>query len=321
MRDALSGLRLYQEAPRRPPLPEAPIVARAGRAIVRDYGASSPAGAPAVLFVPSIINSPAVLDIAEDNSLLRWLAGRGIRPLLVDWGAPIPDERDMSITGHVERLLVPLIDALAQPLTLVGYCLGGTMAVAAAALRPPRGLVLIAAPWRFAGFPDEAREGLATLWMHARPIAAQLGLLPVEVLQTAFWKLDPRQVVRKYARFATLDPAGDAAAAFVAVEDWANAGQPLTFAAGRELVEAFFGADVPGSGGWIVGGRAIDPAALDCPILDIASTSDRIVPHASDAAIGTRLALAQGHVGMIVGGNARERLWQPLAEWLRNPYP
>src|SRR4051812_33510208 len=70
---ALEGLRRYQEAAREAG-PEAPaaIVEMMG-ATLRDYGG---AGMPAV-FVPSLINPPSILDLAEDNSLLRWLAAEG----------------------------------------------------------------------------------------------------------------------------------------------------------------------------------------------------------------------------------------------------
>jgi polyhydroxyalkanoate synthase len=51
-------------------------------------------------------------------------------------------------------------------------------------------------------------------------------------------------------------------------------------------------------------------------VLDIVSTTDRIVPEATAARAGTVLTLAQGHVGMVVGGKGRDALWQPLAEWL-----
>jgi len=63
-----------------------PVIARAGRAVVRDYGGSG----PATLFVPSLINPPDVLDIDPERSLLRWLATQGLRPLLLDWGSPLP---------------------------------------------------------------------------------------------------------------------------------------------------------------------------------------------------------------------------------------
>ena len=318
----LAGLRRYQHATRAAAGPAQPEVARVGRAVVRDYRATSGADAPAVLFVPSLINPPNVLDLDAETSLLRWLAARGLRPLLVDWGTPGADERALSIGGHVETLLVPLIDALAGavpgPPTLAGYCLGGTMAIAAATLRPVRGLALLAAPWRFGGFPRESRAGLAELWARSGAIADALGLLPMEVLQAAFWQLGGDRTLTKYARFGRLADDDPELARFVALEDWANDGPPLTAAAARELVEDFITADITGAGRWQVGGRTIDPAALACPILDVVSTSDQIVPLASAAGVGRRLTLTQGHVGMIVGGG-RDALREPLADWLSRP--
>ena len=280
--------------------------------MLRDYGG---AGRPVVV-VPSLINPPDVLDLLPEMSLLRWLATQGVRPLLVDWGTPSPDERGLGIAGHVETLLLPLIEAAGRDAALVGYCLGGTMALAAAAIRPPSSLTMIAAPWRFAGFPDEARRGMIDLWRQAESTVDAMGLLPVEVLQSAFWQLDPRRTVEKFVAFGRAARDEAATRRFVALEDWANDGAPLTPAAGQELAEAMFERDEAGKGIWEVAGRRIDPTALACPVFDIVSTTDRIVPAASAAGVGTRLTLAQGHVGMIVGGRARKSLWEPLAGWL-----
>ena len=312
MAAALDGLKAYQEAERPPPPPNVPVAAQVGRARLLDYGGDG----PAAIFVPSLINPPTILDLAEDNSLLRWLSGAGVHPYLVNWGAPAPGESELSVAGHVENLLLPLIDALDRPAHLIGYCLGGTMAIAAAVLRPPISLVTMAAPWRFDGFPDEARDGLRALWENAEPTAREIGALPMEVLQTGFWKLDPARTVNKFEMFGKLDPGSDKARAFVTLEDWANDGPPLTYGAGRELVEDLFCANAPGEGRWTVGGKAIDPAALSCPTLDIVSTSDRIVPEATAARTGDTLTLKQGHVGMVVGGRGRTALWEPLANWL-----
>ena len=269
-----------------------------------------------MIFVPSLINPPNILDLAEDVSLLRWLATQGVRPLLVDWGAPSPADRDMSVADHVEQLLLPLIDALGEPATLVGYCLGGTMALAAAALRRPRALALLATPWRFGGFPSEARTALIELWQQAEPTAEAMGLLPMEVLQASFWQIDPARTIAKFEAFAMLDSNSAAARAFVVLEDWANDGPPLPLAAARELLAGFFGEDLPGRSAWQVGGVTIDPAQVACPVLDIVSTSDRIVPAASAAGIGKTLTLELGHVGMVTGRRARAQMWEPLARWL-----
>jgi polyhydroxyalkanoate synthase len=309
---AMKGLKAYQDAPRPPRDAPMPVVATAGRACLRDYGAS---GLP-VVFAPSLINPPFVLDLAPHNSLLRWMAGQGVRPLLLDWGAPRAEERDLDIAGHVETLMVPLLDALGERAALVGYCLGGTMAVAAAALRPLAGLALIATPWRFSGFPEDARADMTRLWETAKPTCEALGYMPMEILQSAFWRLDPGRTVSKYERFGALNPESEQARAFVALEDWANGGAPLTLGAGREAFEDLFAADLPGTGRWSVGGRTIDPAALSCPLLDIVSLSDRIVPAATATGLTERRELGSGHVGMVVGGRARTQLWEPLAAWL-----
>lgn len=308
---ALAGLKAYQEAERPAPRPAKPAIATAGRATLRDYGGSG----PAVVFVPSLINPPLVLDLARGNSLLRWLARQGVRPMLVDWGTPGPEDRDLDVTGHVEQLLVPLLRALERPPILAGYCLGGTMAMAAAAILPVKGLALIAAPWNFSGY-GEAMAPMSELWDAAHQPCQALGLVPMEVLQSGFWQLDPRRTVAKFERFATFKPGGADARAFVALEDWANGGAPLSFAAGRQLFDDFLVADLPGRGRWRVGGRAVDPQAIEAPVISFVSTTDRIVPAATAPEIGTTTRTALGHVGMIVGTRARAALWQPLADWL-----
>lgn len=136
----------------------------------------------------------------------------------------------------------------------------------------------------------------------------------MEVLQSAFWSLDPARTVAKFEAFTGAK--GAQAEAFVTLEDWANDGPPLAAAAARELFEDFFAADRPGRGAWRVAGGIADPAALPCPLLDIVSTVDRIVPAATAAAAGERLELGLGHVGMVVGSRAREALWEPLDRWL-----
>lgn len=309
MQAALTGLRRYQDWPRQPPPPPMPARADAGGAVLRDYGGD---GRP-VLFVPSLINPPNVLDMGE-RSLLRWLAGRGHRVLLLDWGWPGPERSGLSVAGHVERILLPLMRDLGEPAQLVGYCLGGTMALAGARLGGAVSVATLAAPWHFTGFPDEARAKLARLWAEARPAVDALGLLPMEVLQSAFWSLDPERTIAKFEAFARLE--GEEAETFVSLEDWANDGPPVAEAAARELFERLFAADASGRGEWRVGGEIVDPAALSCPQLHIVSTSDRIVPEASAPRAGERLDLSLGHVGMVVGRRAPDMLWHPLADWL-----
>ncbi len=309
---ALMGLRRYQEAERPRRRRTAPARYRKGASRLRDLGGT---GRP-VVFVPSLINPPTVLDITAERSLVRWTAAQGFRAWLVDWGEPAAMDRGLDVAAHITDRLLPLLAKLDEPPILVGYCLGGTMALAAAALTPVAGVATLAAPWRFAGYGEGGRADMLALWDAARPACEQMGLVPMEVLQTGFWTLDPARTVAKYERFGTLDPDSAAAREFVALEDWANAGAPLTYAAGAELFEALIAEDRPGRGLWTVGGATIDPLTLSCPTVEFVSLTDRIVPAATAIGLSDRRDLGAGHVGMIVGSRARAQVWEPLATWL-----
>lgn len=310
---ALAGLRRYQEAPRlRRRMKPARI--RKGAARLRDHGGTG----PTVVFIPSLINPPFVLDLAPGRSLVDYAAQSGFHAWLVDWGTPRSQDATLDLAGHVAERLVPMLRKLDGPVTLVGYCLGGTLALAAAALLGDKAAAVatIAAPWRFAGYGEEARAAMASLWAQVEPACRTMGVLPMEVLQTAFWRLDPQRTIAKYEAFATADD--DAARLFVALEDWANAGAPLTYAAGAEMFDALLAQDRPGTGQWQVAGRTIEPHALTCPAVEFVSLTDRIVPAATAIDLRDRRDLGAGHVGMIVGGRAQAQLWDPLMAWLRD---
>lgn len=312
MRAALAGLKAYQGAPRKAVPSDAPVLARIGRVTLRRYGDR---GQP-VLFVPSLINGSEILDLSPDNSMMRGLAARGLDPVLLDWGAADPDERALDVGGHVETYILPALDAVGKDAVLAGYCLGGTMSIAAAMLRPPKALILVAAPWDFGGFSSQTRNDLLGLWRAAEAVADRLGLLPAEVLQQIFWRIDPGRTIAKFEQFATKDPESAEGRNYVAVEDWANDGPPMPFAAGRELMEELMVGNRSGAGQWQVGGRIVTPDELSIPVLNVLSTTDRITPAASAWTGGERIALEEGHVGMVVGRRAPGSLWSHLVSWL-----
>lgn len=313
-RRALIGLRRYQQADRPAPPPAPQVMAQAGAARMLRYGVDN--GRAPVIFIPSLINPPRVLDLSEDRSMLRDMAAAGHDAFLVDWGTPSAHDGAMGLDGHVTERLLPLIAALPRPPILVGYCLGGTLALAAAMLHQVRAVATIASPWAFDKFPQADRQEIATLWNGARSLCERLGYVPMEVLQSGFWAIDPARTVAKYAAFADMAEGSHEARAFMAVEDWANAGPPLSFAAGRDLFDHLYAANATGQGQWMVAGRAIDIADLCCPSLSIRSTTDRIVPAKVAPDLDGDWRLNLGHVGMIVGRKAHELLWKPLSEWL-----
>ena len=149
----LEGLRRYQAAAPAPPRPKHPTLAQIGTACLRNHGGDG----PTAVLVPSLINPPDVIDLAPGNSLAEALVGKGLRVLSIDWGGTEPH----GLEAVVINRLVPLVASLNTPVSLVGYCLGGTLALAATAALGPRvrRLALLATPWHFDGYGAPARAG------------------------------------------------------------------------------------------------------------------------------------------------------------------
>ena len=329
------GVLAYRQSPVERTLENPPAVWSEGNTRLLDYGATHRSArvrrTRAVLVVPSLINRWEVLDLNAEKSLLRAMAAQGLRPYLVDWGTPNDEERRFGTTAYVarlERALAFIAKRARRAPAVMGYCMGGTLAVALAARQPRRvaGLALLAAPWDF----HADRTGQAFL-VSAGPMLAEvadkLGELPVDVLQTLFWSLDPWLAVKKFGRFLGMDQAGDSARDFVLLEDWLNEGAPLAGPLAKECMVGWYGENIPGAGKWLVGGKRIVPSRIKVPALVMIPSGDRIVPPLSAAALAdpqkglknaTRRDVPLGHIGMVVSGRARELCWTPLIDWLRD---
>jgi len=326
--DALmTGIERYRHHPYRRDLPDPPTVHEEGGSRILDYSQPGAAGLP-VLFVPSLVNRHYVLDLSATVSLMRWMAGQGFRPFLIDWGEPGPLERRFTLTdyiaGRLERMLERVSERVGRPPAVVGYCMGGLLA-AALALRQPRrvsSLTLMATPWDFhAENAALARRMEALFQPFAGPLEAW-GEMPVDALQALFAQLDPFLALKKFSQFARMDMDSPAAAAFVALEDWLNDGIPLAAPVAREALAGWYGRNDTARGRWMVGGLPVDPAAITVPTLALIPARDRIVPPSSATALIQTIPRGQtimpqfGHIGMVVSTGAQNGVWRPLAEWL-----
>ena len=326
-RALLAGIAAYRRHPFARDLPDPPAIWMEGDTRLLDFGQAGAAG-PVAVFVPSLVNRAQVLDLMRGRSMMRFLAGQGVQPLLLDWGWPGAAERDFSLTDYIAGRLERALVALPGPVVLVGYCMGGLLALAAALRRPDRvrALGLLATPWDFHPTPADAERAraAAALLPGLEPLMQASGALPVDAIQTLFAGLDPFGIPQKFRAFSRLDPASDRAAQFVALEDWLNDGVPLSAPVAREALGGWYGANTPLRGAWRVAGAVVDPGALAMPAFCAIPHRDRIVPPDSARALAERLPqvrvheAAAGHIGMAAGGNAEAALWRPLLDWLRS---
>ncbi len=314
------GIAAYRAHPYVRELADPPVAWSEGPARLLDYGGDG----PGLLCIPSLVNRGYILDLSARRSLLRYLRNQGVRPLLLDWG--VPDDPGLSVSdliaGRLARALRRAVSINGGPVGLLGYCMGGTMATALAALHPQAvaALALLAAPWDFhAGRPGAAR--VAAGLVGRLPLAE--GCVPVDWLQVLFLANDPDLTVRKYGLFAGMPPDSDTAADFVAVEDWANDGVPLAAAVAHECLVGWYGENRPGRGEWRIAAAPIRPQALTLPVLAAVPQDDRLVLPEQATALAEAIPSAGlirppgAHVGMVVGAEAPDLLWRPLADWLR----
>lgn len=320
----LAGVEAYRAHPYRRDLDEPPVLAAEGSARLLDYGG---AGMP-VLFVPSLINPAWIFDLSRRRSMLRYLRQEGVRPLLVDWGAPDQAEQCFGIDDYVRARLVPLLDRAAGlaggALPVAGFCMGGNLALGAALIRPERvsRLAFLATPWDFHAEGPEQPALVADFARRAAPLLDAAGVLPADWQQLLFAALDPTLIEGKYRRFAGLPAQSPEAADFVALEDWAGGGAPLAAPVAQEVFEHWYGENRPARGQWRLGGMPADPARLAVPAWVAVAGRDRIVPPGSSRGLARALPqpnileIEAGHVGMIVGGQAKRQTWQPLRDWL-----
>ena len=242
--------------------------------------------------MPSLINRAYILDLTPGRSLLRWLAAEGFRPLLMEWGSPGPAEAGFDVDAYGAERLRPALARACElaggPVPVVGYCMGGTLAVGLAARAPEdvAALVTIGAPWDFAstrGLAGGIRamlraEGASRSERLLDGLGAAFGLVPVSLFQSLFALVNPMQAALKFQKLARLDPEGPAARLFVALEDWVADGVPMPAGAAKDLLVGWQIRNLTALGRWRFLGAPVDARRVAAPSLVFVGRSDTIAP-------------------------------------------
>ena len=211
--------------------------------------------------------------------------------------------------------------------SLLGYCMGGTMSAMYTALHQEyiRNFILMAAPVDWSD-----REALLCVWSDPKwfdvdKVIDVWGNAPPAWLQGSFAILKPvSNLIEKYIGFYERIDDEKFLEEFFAMETWVNDNIPLAGETFRQFVKDCFQKNLLIQNRLRVGKKTVDLSNITCPILNLMATADHLVPCGQSApfndAVGSRdrkaINFPAGHIGLSVGSKAQRDLWPQVCQWL-----
>jgi polyhydroxyalkanoate synthase len=163
-----------------------------------------------LLIFPPWINKFYILDLREENSMIRWLRDQGYSVFVVSWRSADDVTKDFTWDHYVQHGAYAAVEATleaanAKTLNAVGYCIGGTMLTSALAHMTRHGDKRIRSASYFASQMDfeDAGDLLVFTDEHAIAeidtlVAENDGVMPGESMGETFNWLRPVDLVWRY---------------------------------------------------------------------------------------------------------------------------
>ena len=163
-----------------------------------------------LLIFPPWINKFYILDLREENSMIRWLVDKGLTVFIVSWRSADDVTKDYGWDDYVENGIHAAVSAAleasgAEDLNAVGYCVGGTLLSGTLAHMAQTDDSSIVSATFFASQSDFEKAGDLLVFTdgHAlesieKIIEEHDGLMPGEYMSETFNWLRPIDLVWRY---------------------------------------------------------------------------------------------------------------------------
>lgn len=301
---------------------------------LRRYDGASP-DAPAVLLVPPLAAPAFCFDLRPDQSLARFLVDSGRAPYLVDYGDITFEDRRMGFEDWIDDILPEAVrqvsaDRGGRPVDLVGWSLGGVLALLTAAADqalPIRSVTAVGAPLSYDHMLGvrELRalariDGGRTATTAIRAVGGVSARLTRVAYRATAWD---REIKRPYFIASNLTDTATLAR-METIDRFQNSlpGYPGRFY--NQLWGRFMLNNDIGKGVVHLGAREIALADVTAPVLLVGGPTDVITPaaaveHGLRTLTGSsqlRYETAAGsHLGILT---ARDTTWTYLDKFLRD---
>ncbi|MEU2253248.1 alpha/beta fold hydrolase [Nocardia xishanensis] len=304
--------------------------------LLRRYDGGDSDGASAVLLVPPLAAPASCFDLRPGQSLARFLRDSGRATYLVDYGEISFADRRMGFEDWIDGILPEAItrtsaDIGGKPVDLVGWSIGGTLALLTAAAHahlPIRSITAVGSPLdydKMTGIPQLRAVAKLTGGIATSTAVRAAGGIPARLTRAAYrvtaWDREltrPWFVASNIARTETLAKM-ESIDRFMA----AMPGYPGRFY-GQLWGRLILNNDI-GRGVVRLGDRRIALADVTAPVLLVGGPADVITPAAAVEA-GTRTLTGSAsvryetspgsHLGILAGETARDTTWVYLDKFL-----
>jgi polyhydroxyalkanoate synthase len=311
----------------------ASIIAEAPQCTVFRYVAPEGGTAPTrdlpVLLVPPLAAPPICFDLRRGCSLVEHLLAAGHPTYLVDYGQIGFSDRELGLEHWIEDVLPAAIrtvsaDAGGRPVQLVGWCLGGIMALLAVAADqglPVDRIATVGSPFDF----TEVRllQALTPVMRFGGervldPLYRFLGGAPAPLVRRVFQLTSiDKELTKPLAKLLNLDDR-EYLAQIEAVDHFMRHMHAYPGRTFGQLYHRFFRVNDLADGHLALDGRDIDLADVTVAVLSVAGDSDVLAPVAAVHHVGALLPNAAevrlevgpgGHLGVLAGRGARATTW------------
>jgi polyhydroxyalkanoate synthase len=311
------------------------VVWRSGPVTLYRYVGPEPTREVPVLLVMSLVTKPAIFDLLPGMSLVEVLQSQGYAVFLLDWGVPGPAEARNGVNDYIDRFLPRAVneavrDSGAAQVSLLCYCLGGTLSLLSVAAHPElpiAGILSVATVVDFTQLgpiPNLVRHGS----LEIRHVVDETGNVPPEILARAI------KLVKPTGDLTTLLSLWDALAheghlyAHRALLGWASDHIPFPGRTAEELVDLGMRRNELVTGKVSLDTGTVDLARVQCRVLNIYGTEDALVPPSAHSMLADvlpaaevrQLELPTGHVGLFFGRQARKAT-SAMMQWLAEHSP